>query len=177
MDIRIRDYSESDARMLTEIFYRAVDALAGRCYSKAEVRAWAPLPVPYEAWRTQLDQDRPWVAEIRRRPVGFMSLTPDGLIRLAYVDPAYQRLGVAGKLYAVLEHEALSRGMDSLIVEASHAAKPLFYRLGYAVMKRNLTQRQGCDLVNWSMRKSISTQRTQSETDFDIDGGRFLTGG
>ena len=29
MDIRIRDYSESEARVLTEIFYRAAAALAG----------------------------------------------------------------------------------------------------------------------------------------------------
>ena len=102
-----------------------------------------------------------------------MSLIAEGWIRLADVDPDYQRLGLASRLHAVLEHEALAKGIETLSVEASHATKPLFERLGYALIRRNLKRRRGCNLVNGSLQKSISSKGTQHENRFHFDSGAF----
>jgi GNAT superfamily N-acetyltransferase len=155
MNITIRQYRSEDAAALTEIFYSAVEALIGDCYSREEVRAWAPLPIDYEAWQSRLDRQQPWVAEAHGTPIGFISLGPDGRIGLAYVHNAFQRKGVASKLYERLESAARAAGVDRLRVEASHAARPLFERMGFDVVKRNQHERNACTLVNWSMQKSI----------------------
>ncbi len=155
MEIEIRPYQTSDAPGLTGIFYRAVEALAGTCYSRQEVRAWAPLPIAYVEWQSRLEHEQPWVVVLSHRPVGFISLHPDGLIGLAYVDPAFQRRGVGRSLYVHLEREDRARGMKRLHVEASHAAKPLFERMDYAVVERNKKRIGHTVLVNWRMQKPI----------------------
>ncbi|MGD8911004.1 MAG: GNAT family N-acetyltransferase [Chromatiales bacterium] len=155
MNISIRQYRPEDAQALTEIFYSAVESLAGDCYSREQVRAWAPLPIDYEKWRFRLERQQTWVAEVHGTPIGFISLIPDGHISLAYVHIAFQRKGVASKLYTRLEREARAAGVDILRVEASHAARPLFQRMGFDLLKRNRIERNACTLVNWSMQKSI----------------------
>ncbi len=155
MEIEIRPYLASDAPVLTAIFYRAVESLADDCYTPEQVRAWAPLPIDSAKWQSRLDQDQPWVAVIGSRPVGFISLLPDGLIGLAFVDPEYQHRGVGSRLCDMVEQEARARGVKTLYVEASHAAKPLFERLGYAVIERNLKRIGRSTLINWRMQKSI----------------------
>jgi GNAT superfamily N-acetyltransferase len=153
--LTIRKYQAGDAQALTEIFYNAVESNCGEGYSPEEIRAWAPLPIDYASWKRRLEQHRPWVALLHSSPIGFISLLPDGEVGLAYVHRAFQRQGVASKLYEALENEARSTGLDKLSVEASHAAKPLFERLGYGVAHRNNKIRNGLTLVNWKMTKVL----------------------
>jgi GNAT superfamily N-acetyltransferase len=153
--LTIRKYRAEDAQALTEIFYNAVEANSGDGYSPQQIRAWAPLPIDYASWKRRLDQHRPWVALLHSSPIGFISLRPDGGVGLAYVHRAFQRRGVASKLYEALENEARLEGFDKLHVEASHAAKPLFERLGYKVTQCNKKIRNGLTLVNWKMTKDL----------------------
>jgi GNAT superfamily N-acetyltransferase len=155
MNISIRHYRTEDAQALTEIFYSAVESLAGDCYSRDQIRAWAPLPIDYRKWQLRFDRLQTWVAEIYGTPIGFISLIPGGHISLAYVHIAFQRKGVASKLYERLESEARAAGVDILHVEASHAARPLFERMGFNLVKCNRIERNTCTLMNWSMQKSI----------------------
>jgi GNAT superfamily N-acetyltransferase len=155
MNISIRHYRTEDAPALTEIVYSAVESLAGDCYSREQIRAWAPLPIDYRKWKSHLDRQQTWVAEIYGTPIGFISLIPDGHISLAYVHIAFQRKGVASELYKRLESEARAAGVDTLRVEASHAARPLFERMGFDLVKCNPIERNACTLMNWSMQKTI----------------------
>jgi GNAT superfamily N-acetyltransferase len=160
--LSIRKYRPDDAQALTEIFYSAVDSLSGDGYSQQELRAWAPLPIDYDSWKRRLDQHQPWVAVLHSSPIGFISLLPDGMVGLAYVHRAFQRKGVASKLYEALENEARSANLRYLHVEASHAAKPLFERLGYTVVGCNRKIRNGLPLINWQMTKNLlSTDWTE----------------
>lgn len=153
--LTIRKYRADDAQALTEIFYNAVESNSGDGYSPEEIRAWAPLPIDYASWKRRLEKHRPWVALLHSSPIGFISLLPDGEVGLAYVHRAFQRRGVASRLYEALENEARSEGFKQLHVEASHAAKPLFERLGYDVAHCNRQIRNGLTLVNWKMTKPL----------------------
>lgn len=153
--LTIRKYRTEDAQALTEIFYNAVESLSGDGYSAEQVRAWAPLPIDYQTWQQRLERHQPWVALYHSSPVGFISLLPHGEVGLAYVHRAFQRQGVASELYAALENEARSSGLGSLRLEASHAAKPLFERLGYDVISCNRKLRNGLSLDNWMMAKEL----------------------
>ncbi len=155
--LSIRKYRTDDAQALTEIFYNAVESLSGEVYSPQQVQAWAPLPIDYESWKQRLERHRPWVALYHSSPIGFISLLPDGEVGLAYVHWAFQRQGVASELYAALENEARSAGIKKLHVEASHAARPLFERLGYQVVRCNKKIRNGLTLENWQMTKDLLT--------------------
>jgi putative acetyltransferase len=163
MNISIRHYRTEDAPALTEIFYSAVESLVGDCYSREQIRAWAPSPIDYRKWQLRLDRQQTWVAEVHGTPIGFISLIPDGHISLAYVHIAFQRKGVASKLYKRLESEARAAGVDILHVKASHAARPLFERMGFDLVKRNRIERNACTLVNWSMEKSIQSKSRRLE--------------
>ncbi len=166
----IRPYRPADAAALTELFYDAVESLAGVSYSASEVAAWAPRPIDYEIWRERFEQQRPWVAQANERPVGFISLDAGGLIDLAFVHSRYQRQGVGRALYTHLENTARSAGIASLTVFASHAARPLFERMGFELVEQNRVERRGCTLVNWRMQKRLeslartSADRAGSET-------------
>ena len=153
--LSIRKYRADDAQALTEIFYNAVESLSGDGYSPEEVRAWAPLPIDYDDWKKRLAHHRPWVAVLHSTPIGFISLLPNGEVGLAYIHRAFQRRGVASKLYEAVENEAHSNGIKHLHVEASHAAKPLFERLGYDVTDCNRVERRGMELTNWKMKKAL----------------------
>ncbi len=152
---RIRPYREADAVALTELFYDAVEALAGDSYTAREIAAWAPRPIDYAAWRQRFAQQQLWVAQADDRPVGFISLGAEGLIDLAFVHSRYQRKGVGRALYAHLENTARSADIRCLTVFASHAAKPLFERMGFEVVEKNRVERQACTLVNWRMQKRL----------------------
>ncbi len=151
----IRPYRETDAAALAELFYDAVESLAGNGYSARELAAWAPRPIDYDRWRERFGQQRVWVAESGERPLGFISLDAEGVIDLAFVHSRHQRQGVGRALCAQLENAARANAITCLTVFASHAARPLFERMGFVVLEPNRVQRQGCTLVNWRMRKPL----------------------
>lgn len=157
MKISVRDYSQSDAETLIDIFYEAVHEVAIAYYSPAEVNVWAPLPRDHHYWKRRFDYLRPYVAEIEGEAVGFITLENNGHIDLMYTRKGYQRMGVASALYAYAEKEARKKGIARLYVEASHLAKPFFEKKGFAVVCRNEIKRNEQIIVNWSMKKFIAS--------------------
>lgn len=155
MKITIRTYVSSDAPLLTDIFYDTVHGLAGDLYTEDQIDAWAPLPRDYAAWKTRLDKLQPYVAEADGKPLGFMTLEPDGHIDLAYTHRDYQRTGIASVLYAYLERAAMKRGIGALRVEASHYARAFFLSRNFSIVRRNEIHKNGQRLINWKMVKLL----------------------
>ena len=113
----IRPFRGEDAHATAEIFFDAVRRGAGPGYDEAQRRAWAPAVPNIGAWRDRLNGQTVLVAERNGRVVGFMSLTDNGLIDLAYVVPEHMGRGVARRLYDGLLEEATKRGLTKLRTE------------------------------------------------------------
>lgn len=154
--LQIRDYQDSDSRILAELFHASVHRIGNAAYSASELDAWAPTPIDYETWSARLRKTPPWVATLAGQVVGFITLEPDGHIHWTYVHPDYSRRGIASALYLHLEAAALRRRIPRLFVEASHLARPFFSRFGFRVVSRNEVERNDQILVNWRMEKKLT---------------------
>ena len=89
------------------------------------------------------------------RVIAYADLEHDGHVDHLYCRPAWIGRGVGSALYDAIESEARARGMQRLFVEASDAARRLFERKGFRVVRRNDLERHGVDLHNFDMEKDL----------------------
>ncbi len=89
---------------------------------------------------------------------GFASLKSGDLIDMLYVDPDFAGRGAGRALVDALTRLAGARGANTLTVEASELAKPLFEKLGFQAQKRNLVRVGDEWLANTTMTKSLGAE-------------------
>lgn len=151
----IRIYQPGDLAALLTCFQRAVHAIDPQIYSPAQQSQWAPQVPETERWRLRLSQQEVFLAVQGQALAGFISLAPEGLIDYLYVDPDFQRQGMAQHLYDCVEALALSRGYQRLSVEASQVARPFFEKQGFVLISVNHHSRGDQVLVNYSLEKHL----------------------
>lgn len=155
--ISVRNGEITDAPLLSDIFYRAIHAIDEALYSPEQKQAWAPEPDAdsRRRWQQRIVDQKPFVALVGDQLAGFMTIEPDGLIDLFFVDPDYQHQGVGEALYHQVLKEATNFGLSELTVEASKAAQPFFQNRGFSIRKVNEVSRHGVTLENATMHYSI----------------------
>ena len=94
----IRQFVTGDEGALREVFVSSVHSVARTHYSAAQCAAWAPHDYDAAQWSARLNRNRPFVAEIDNRPVGFANLQRDGMIDLFFVTGSAARQGVGTAL-------------------------------------------------------------------------------
>lgn len=156
MTFAIRHYRPGDADALAELFYRAVHEGTAEAYSDRQRAAWAPEPPAGPAWSTRLAKAFTLVAETPEGPRGFMSLTPEGCVDLAFVLPEARGTGVAAALYRAVETEARDRGLSLIWTDASHPARRFFLKQGWRVVAEQQPEREGVKLTNYRMEKRLT---------------------
>jgi len=149
--IQIREYKESDASEIADLFHGSVHAIASILYTSEQKEAWAPTPPDYSAWETRLATKQPFVAVNRDIIVGFAELEKDGHIDCFYVHKNYQGLRIGSQLLKHLIQVAHERNIKPLYTEASKAAKPLFEKFGFRSESTNEVSLRGQILVNYNM--------------------------
>ncbi len=132
-DVQIRRANPGDFDALGEVLHAAVQEGAGQ-YTPAQRAAWSPAPRAGEAWAAHLGAQAVWLAETDGRPVGFLTLTPDGYVDLAFILAEAQGRGLFRRIYAALEAEAVQRGLTRLWTHASLHAKSPFETMGFTVI-------------------------------------------
>ncbi|MBV8679034.1 MAG: GNAT family N-acetyltransferase [Aquitalea sp.] len=85
--------------------------------------------------------------------LGFAWLSRDGEFDMLYVAPLAQGQGLAQAMMQQLEAQAAAAGVTALHAWASHAARPVFEKQGYRMLRPNRVSRDGCSLDNWLMAK------------------------
>ncbi len=145
----------ADADQLGIVFFNAVRTGAAGFYDARQRRAWASRVPSGPSWHSRLAAQQTLVARNFERPVGFMTLADDGYIDLAFVDPAYQRQGIGGLLYAQIEALAREAQIERLYSEASHLVRGLFEQQGWTVIKEQQIERVGVKLTNFVMEKRL----------------------
>ncbi|VTZ27781.1 putative acetyltransferase [Methylocella tundrae] len=152
----LRPYLAADLPLLSEIRLSAIEELTEEDYDEAQRRAWAELADDEEALGEALKKGLSLVGLVGGAPVGFIVLTEGGLISQLYVHPAVARTGVATALVDAIEKLAAARKIESLVVDASDTAKPLFDKRGYVAERRNTIALGDVWLGNTRMKKKLS---------------------
>lgn len=155
-ETRIRRYQDRDADVTARIFFDAVHVGLAAHYDAAQRRAWVPRVPETTAWRQRLGPQVTFVAERDGRVVGFMTMTEEGYLDLAYVAPDVVGQGVAKALYDVLLAEASRNGIARLYAEASHMGRRFFERQGWSVVKAQTVHRAGVAIPNFVMEKVLA---------------------
>lgn len=152
----VRAFRDDDAAATARIYFDAVRIGARTHYGDAQRRAWAPRVPETAAWLDRLRPQTVLVAERDGQVIGFMTLTAEGCIDLAFVTPDHIGRGVAKQLYDAILAEAEGRGLASLHTEASHLARAFFERQGWSVVRPQTVSRDGVEIANFVMRKDLT---------------------
>lgn len=96
--LTIRNYIESDAQALWQLFYSTIHHVNSRDYTQAQIEAWARHTFDTQVWQKCMDNLSPFVAEIESVIVGYTDLQNDGLIDHFFCNHQYQRQGVGRAL-------------------------------------------------------------------------------
>ena len=153
-DVQIWRASPADFDALGEVFHAAIREGAG-LYTEAQRAAWSPAPRAGEAWAAHLGAQAVWLAETDGRRLGFLTLTKDGYVDLAYILAEAQRQGLFRRLYDALESEARRRGIVRLWTDASLHAKGPFEAVGFAAAYAVTVERAGEQLRRFQMKKIL----------------------
>lgn len=153
-DVQIRRANPGDFDALGDVFHAAVREGADQ-YTPEQRAAWSPAPRADEAWAAHLGVQAVWLAERDACPVGFLTLTEDGYVDLAYILAEAQGQGLFRRLYDALESEARRRGIVRLWTDASLHAKGPFEAVGFTAAYAETVERSGEQLKRFRMEKTL----------------------
>jgi len=152
--VQIRRATPRDFDALGAVFHAAVRE-AATAYSEAQRAAWSPAPRAGEAWAAHLGAQAVWLAEEDGEALGFMTLTPDGYVDLAYILARTKGRGLFRRLYNALEAEARAASLARLWTDASLHAKAPFEAVGFAVTQPETVTRGGETFKRFRMEKTL----------------------
>jgi putative acetyltransferase len=129
--ISVRRYCPEDRAATAGVFFRAVrEGTAGR-YTEAQRHDWATSPEPDWTRPDPREGQETWVSEEAGRITGFMAMTPEGYLDMAFVLPEVMGKGHAGAIYDVLLAHAKAAGIARLTVRASHFSRRFLEKRGW----------------------------------------------
>lgn len=150
-NVYVRNFDVCDIEATSNVFFRAVHIGAKNFYDEAQRAAWATNKPEPAAWQKRLEAQVVKVALQEDVVVGFMTLTPEGKIDLAFVAPEYMGMGVAGKLHEAILVEARRMGLKTLKTEASFLAQGFFSKHGWQTLQQQTITRNAIELTNFLM--------------------------
>ncbi|MCG9695308.1 GNAT family N-acetyltransferase [Vibrio sp. Isolate22] len=153
--VRIRNYQESDAKALWEIFFYTVRNVNIRDYSQEQVEAWAPSGFDFALWQKRIDGLKPFVAELDGHIVGYTDLQPSGLVDHFFCHHEYQGRGVGRALMEHVFTIGQIRGVSRYFSEVSITARPFYERMGFKVVNDQQVDMRGVTLTNFVMEKVV----------------------
>ncbi|MDQ0496349.1 MULTISPECIES: GNAT family N-acetyltransferase [Paenibacillus] len=154
----VRKFYETDIDQIITLFYETVHEINKHDYTKEQLDAWAnraELSQKREAWLKGLSSNISYVVEMDNRIAGFSDMNRDGYLDRLFVHKDYQGQGIASALVSTLESEAKKLCLVDIDTNASITAKLFFERKGYRVLKSQIVERNGVQLINYRMKKCL----------------------
>lgn len=162
VSITVREYRDSDARSLADLYYDTIHRVNARDYSAAQIQAWAPLEARDDAaWKTRFAKTRPFVAELDDRVAGFAELGSDGHIDCFYCRADCLRQGVGSALMGRIVRVARDGELREVHAAVSSTAKPFFESAGFEVLGEDSVTRRGVNIERFVMR--LRLERSDAE--------------
>ena len=156
--MELRPYADRDAAATRRVFERAVRITASADYTSQQVAAWAPVSSDsseLSAWAAARRAATTIVAVEGLAVVGFSDLVQGSLLDMLFVDPAASRRGIGSALVRRIVSIARRGDATELETYASLTARPLFERLGFAVIEQRTPVVRGVAMTNFRMRLDL----------------------
>jgi len=151
----VRPFRHSDTKKLIQLFRDAVHAIGIKHYSPEQVAVWAPEDIDYEKWHKSLSKNITFVAEIDGKIVGFADLTQKGYLDRLYIHKDYQGRFISLHLMKHIEQATRKLGLSKITTHSSITAKKPAERWGFKVVKEQTIVRNGIELTNYIMEKTL----------------------
>lgn len=147
----IRAYCSRDFSGVVDCFNRSVREIAARHYTAEQVAAWAPAEPDLRMWETRLKSGGGFVADEAGIIAGFLRIGEQGYVDLLYVHPLYERQGIGRELLLAGCAWAAEQGAQGYEADVSLAARPLFERSGFRLVREQVVERRGVAFRNCRM--------------------------
>lgn len=154
-DIRIRKALLSDIYALPALFINSIVSTCKNDYSPEQIKVWCSSIQQKVRWEKNIQDDFFLIAEQSKQLIGFASIQNLSYLDFLYVHPQFQKQGVAGKLYQLLEEEAMRNKVVILQTEASITAKRFFEKKGFSEQAKQEVFIDGISLINYKMSKIL----------------------
>jgi GNAT superfamily N-acetyltransferase len=149
--VRVRPYASSDAAPVSGLIRTTILASNVADYPLDRLQPLIDYYTPEKLDR--INRERVcFVAEADSVIVGTAALEDDALVTF-FVSPPQQRRGIGATLLRHVEEEALRRGLNKLMVEASIAGAPFYEAMGYEPTGSTVERVAGVHIV---MKKNLS---------------------
>jgi len=120
-------------RQLTQLQVDSIETLCAHDYNASQLQTLIESKKQDRRWNELI-----FVAETESQIVGFSALSLiDPTLNGIFVHPAFIRQGIATKLLAALENEALKTRIRCLWVSASLNAVAFYQARGYQIVRKN----------------------------------------
>ena len=156
-DVHVRIARMDDLPQILALFKDTILSVCVRDYSITQLQAWASGASNTHRWIDRLQHQYFIVAEQRTLITGFGSLDHGSYIDLLYVHKDYQNLGVATRIFAALEKEAIRNSASILTSDVSITARPFFEKRGFRIVKEQTQNINSVPLINYKMERNVNT--------------------
>jgi putative acetyltransferase len=158
--LQVVPYEEDMLEEILTLFYQTVHTVCRKDYTLRQLDVWAPRHPLKGAWEKKLAESWVRVARMENKIVGFCNLQEKNCyFDCLYVHKDYQGRGVASALVKKLELRAIEAKISKLTVDASATALPFFKQKGYHMLKKQTVVREGEELTNYVMEKTLLPKR------------------
>jgi putative acetyltransferase len=156
-EISIRDYQAEDVQALANIFYNTIHRINIQHYTEEQVDVWAPKSSVEntEGWAKKFPRTKPIIACVRNEIVGFAEFEPNGHIDCFYCHHEWIGKGVGSALMKEILQRAKNNHIHLIFSEVSITAKPFFEKWGFKTITQQTIVRQGVELMNFKMERTV----------------------
>ncbi len=153
--ITIRKGIPDDLPEMKQVFTETITTVCCADYTPAQIAVWVAGAEDSDRWQEIMAHQVVRVLDDGGKMAGFATLAHGSYIDLFYIHKDYQRQGLARRLFAEIEQTAISMGQLRLTSHVSITARPFFERMGFVVVKEQKVMRQGVELTNFRMEKTM----------------------
>lgn len=154
-EISLRPVKTSDLIDLQNLFVDTITNVCNVDYTPYQIKVWADSVNNLPSWINKIVSQYFVVAELDNKMVGYCSLENNNYIDFLYVHKDYQGRGVANKLYAEIEAEAIRCNGKHLNSDVSITARHFFEKKGFQVLQKRISKIAGTEIVNFKMYKEL----------------------
>ncbi len=154
-NLSFRTADPSDLPEMQQLFVDTITKVCRKDYTEEQIGAWTSGVANTRRWLERFDEQYVLLGLVNDQIAAFGTIKEGNYIDMFYVHKDFQRLGIAGKLYAHLEEKASELRSDYIESDVSITAKPFFEKVGFIVLAEQSVERKGIELVNYRMRKML----------------------
>lgn len=151
MDIKLRPAVLADLQEMQDLFVETIKSTCSGDYRQEQLSAWADGVKNRSRWEHLLVNEYHVVAEAAYRIVGYGALDRGQYVDFLYVHKDYLREGIATRIYRALANESRRLGHARMTADVSITARPFFERQGFKVVRENIRQIAGVEIINFHM--------------------------